>query len=222
MALEVTAPSLTPQPLAQSGVQQDMGTKEVFLKMLVAQMENQDPLNPADSSQMSSQLAQFNMVEQQISTNKFLERIAGAQSDPTGSLDMASAGYLGHTVMLDESTITYEGSSKNFSASLDADADTVHITINNSAGTPIRNMSLSALTAGDKTFTWDGKDDAGNAVKLGTYNIGMTATDALGNPVTGAIQRSGIVDAVRMTSAGVQLVVGGVPTSLLNVTEVRM
>jgi len=222
MPLAITAPSLAPQPLAASGAQQDMGTKEVFLKMLVAQMENQDPLNPADSSQMSAQLAQFNMVEQQMDTNKYLAQIAGSQSNATASLDMASAAYLGRTVMLDQSQISYDGNKQSFAATLDNNADVVLVTISNDLGTPIRSMSLSALAAGDHQFSWDGKDDAGNAVNLGSYNINIYAADAIGQPINAAIQRSGIVDAVRMTPTGVQLVVDGLPTSLSNITEVRI
>ncbi|MDX8388286.1 MAG: flagellar hook capping FlgD N-terminal domain-containing protein [Ghiorsea sp.] len=207
--------------VAPSGTQ-DMGTKEVFLKMLVAQMENQDPLNPADSSQMSSQLAQFNMVEQQIDTNKFLEQMAGAQTDTGNNMDMASAGYLGHTVMLDESKIQYSGTTQPFSATLDNNAEIVYVTINDSLGTPIRTMSLSGLPAGDHKLNWDGLDSLGNEVPLGDYQIQIAAADATGQQVTAAIQRSGVVDAVRMTPNGVQLVVDGKPTSLANVTEVRM
>ncbi|MDQ6989231.1 MAG: flagellar hook capping FlgD N-terminal domain-containing protein [Mariprofundaceae bacterium] len=220
--LTATAPSLGPKPLSASGVQQDMGTKEVFLKMLVAQMENQDPLNPTDSSQMSAQLAQFNMVEQQMDTNKYLAQIAGSQNAATDSLDMASAAYLGRTVMLDQSQISYDGSNQNFAATIDSNADVVLVTIRDDLGTPIRSMSMSALAAGDHQFIWDGKDDAGNAVDIGTYNINIYAADAIAQPINAAIQRSGIVDAVRMTTSGVQLVVDGLPTSLANVTEVRM
>jgi len=210
------------QPAAAPSGVQDMGTKEVFLKMLVAQMENQDPMNPADSSQMSSQLAQFNMVEQQMNTNKYLEQMAASQGGTNGSLDTASAGYLGHTVMLDESNIQFAGSTQPFSASLDNNASNVYITISDSLGTPVRNMSLSSLPAGDQQLSWDGKDDFGNTVAVGDYQIDIAAFDATGQAVTASIQRSGVVDAVRMSSSGIQLIVGGTPTSIANVTEVRI
>jgi flagellar basal-body rod modification protein FlgD len=210
------------QPAPAPSGSQDLGTKEVFLRMLVAQMENQDPLNPADSSQMSSQLAQFNMVEQQIDTNKYLAQMAASQGGTNGSLDTASAGYLGHTVMLDESNIQYAGSTQPFSASLDNNASNVYITISDNLGTPIRNMSLSSLPAGDQQLSWDGKDDFGNTVAVGDYQIDIAAFDATGQAVTASIQRSGVVDAVRMSPSGIQLIVNGTPTSIANVTEVRI
>jgi len=221
MALAVST-TYGAQPKAVSSGPQDMGTKEVFLKMLVAQMENQDPLNPADSSQMSSQLAQFNMVEQQIDTNKYLKQMATSQGGSNGNLDTASAGYLGHTVMINESNIQFTGTAQPFNASLDNNASNVYITISDSLGTPIRNMSLSSLPAGDQKLNWDGKDDFGNLVAVGDYNIDISAVDAAGQAVTASIQRSGVVDAVRMSSSGIQLIVGGAPTSIANVTEVRV
>jgi flagellar basal-body rod modification protein FlgD len=199
-----------------------MGTKEVFLKMLVAQMENQDPMNPADSKQMSSQLAQFNMVEQQMNTNKYLEQMAANQGGSGSNLDAASAGYLGHTVMINESNIQYTGVNQPFSASLDNNASNVYITISDSLGTPVRNMSLSSLPAGSQQLNWDGKDDFGNPVTVGDYKIDIAAFDAAGQQVTASIQRSGVVDAVRMTPSGIQLIVGGTTTSIANVTEVRV
>jgi len=220
MPLQVTAPAYN--PAASAPLKQDMGSKDVFLKMLVAQMQNQDPMNPADSTQMSSQLAQFNMVEQQISTNKYLEQLAGAQTGGVGNLDMASAGYLGRTVMINQNQIQFDGNSQNFMATLDQNAENIYVTISDNFGTPIRTMSLSAMSAGELNLNWDGVDDQGNSVNPGTYNVSINAFDATGMPVNAAPQRAGVVDAVRMTSNGLQLIVNGVPTSLNNVTEVRL
>ncbi len=220
MPLQVTAPSASSS--AATPRNQDMGSKDVFLKMLVAQMQNQDPLNPADSTQMSSQLAQFNMVEQQIDTNKYLSQLAGAQSGASSNLDMASAGYLGRTVMMNQSQIQYDGNSQNFMATLDQNAENIYVTISDNFGSPIRTMSLSAMSAGELNLNWDGQDDQGNSVNPGTYNISINAFDAVGLPVNASPQRAGVVDAVRMTSNGLQLIVNGVPTSLNNVTEVRL
>ncbi len=220
MPLEVTAPSLSAQ--AAPPPQQDLGSKDVFLKMLVAQMQYQDPLNPTDSAKMSSDLAQFNMVEQQISTNKYLEQIVASQGGSSNNLDMASAGYLGHTVMINQSEIQYTGTTQSFSATLDQDAETIYVSIYDNLGTPIRTMSLSATPAGDMQLTWDGRDDAGNKVDLGSYTIDIKAFDAAGVEVKATPQRSGIVDAVRNTPSGIELVVNGVPTSIHNITEVRL
>jgi len=220
MPLEVTAPSLGAQ--AAPPPQQDLGSKDVFLKMLVAQMQYQDPLNPTDSAQMSSDLAQFNMVEQQIDTNMYLQQIASSQTGSAANLDMASAGYLGHTVMINQSEIQYEGTSTDFSITLDNNAQDVFVTISDSTGSPVRTMSFSATSAGELPVTWDGRDADGIKVNSGVYSINVQAVDVTGQTVRATPQSSGVVDAVRMTSNGIELVVNGVPTSLNNITEVRL
>ncbi len=221
MALNVSS-NYGAQPAPPPNSQQNLGSKDVFLKMLVAQMQYQDPLNPTDSTQMSAQLAQFNMVEQQTYTNEYLAQLTASQGGANGSLDTASAGYLGHTVMINETHISYTGGTQPFSANLDGNASNVYITISDNLGTPIRTMSLSSLPAGMQQLNWDGKDDAGNPVAIGDYQIDIAAFDAAGQQVGASIQRSGVVDAVRMTPSGIQLIVGGTPTSIANVTEVRI
>ncbi|MDX8380932.1 MAG: FlgD immunoglobulin-like domain containing protein [Ghiorsea sp.] len=220
MPLTVTAPSLSAQ--AAPAAKQDLGSKDVFLKMLVAQMKNQDPQNPADSTQMSSQLAQFNMVEQQISTNKYLEQIAGSNGASTNSLDMASAGYLGHTVVINQSEVQYSGTPTNFGATLAANADSVYVTMTDAAGSPVRTMTLPASPAGELQIQWDGRDDNGVKVNTGAYQVSIQASDAAGQAVASSPQRSGVVDAIRSTPSGVELVVNGTPTSLANISEVRL
>ncbi|MBN4058242.1 flagellar hook capping protein [Mariprofundus ferrooxydans] len=220
MPLEVTAPSLGAQ--AAPPPQQDLGSKDVFLKMLVAQMQYQDPLNPTDSAQMSSDLAQFNMVEQQIDTNKYLEQIANSQTGSAANLDMASAGYLGHTVMINQSEIQYSGTSTDFSITLDNNAESVFVTISDSSGSPVRTMSFAATSSGELPITWDGRDFDGIKVSSGAYSINVQAVDATGQAVRATPQSSGVVEAVRNTANGIELVVNGVPTSLNNITEVRL
>jgi len=220
MPLTVTAPSLSAQ--AAPAAKQDLGSKDVFLKMLVAQMKNQDPQNPADSTQMSSQLAQFNMVEQQISTNKYLEQIAGSSGASTNSLDMASAGYLGHTVVINQSEVQYSGTPTNFGATLAANADSVYVTMTDAAGSPVRTMTLPASPAGEVQIQWDGRDDNGVKVNTGAYQVSIQAFDVAGQAVAASTQRTGIVDAIRSTPSGVELVVNGTPTSLANISEVRL
>ncbi|OIO70857.1 MAG: hypothetical protein AUJ57_07910 [Zetaproteobacteria bacterium CG1_02_53_45] len=88
----------------------DLGNKDIFLKLLVAQLENQDPLKPQDATQMSSQLAQFNMVEQQTSTNTKLDSLIamGGNNASTGS-DGAAANYLGHPISFTQDGVTQTG-----------------------------------------------------------------------------------------------------------------
>jgi len=223
MALQVTAPGLgSAAPAPQN---KDLGKKDIFLKLLVAQMQNQDPLKPQDASQMSSQLAQFNMVEQQTNSNKWLEQIAsngGLGFGGSGSLDAASAGYLGRTVTVNQNTVQYNGSNTSFSTDLPVGAASVQVIVRDGAGNPIRTMNMGAMAQGLHTMSWDGLNDAGAAAPLGTYTLDISAADAQGFNIAANIQRSGLVDAVRLASGEVQLMVGGMPVALQDVTAVRL
>jgi len=223
MALPVTAPDsyyTSSSANKASGTNQDIGDKQIFLKLLVAQMENQDPLNPSDPTQMSAQLAQFNMVEQQTNTNKLLEQMVANQSS-AGSTDSA-ASYLGKVVTVNQSTIDYSGTPKNFAVDIGANSSSNYLVISDPDGNPIRTLSLGALAAGKHQLSWDGKTDAGPQAPHASYYIDVISADAQGLNVPATVQRSGVVDAVRMTSSGVQLIVGGSPAGLSDVTEIRL
>ncbi|MDX8396503.1 MAG: flagellar hook assembly protein FlgD [Mariprofundaceae bacterium] len=218
------APGLSSASAATGiGTQQDLGDKQIFLKLLVAQMENQDPLKPQDPTQMSAQLAQFNMVEQQTNTNKWLEQIAAGNGlSNSGGASGSDASYLGRTVTLNQSNVAFNGSPVSFDARLDGNATQSFIVIRNGEGTPIRTISLGAKNAGTHPMTWDGVNDLGNPSPPGNYNIEIAATDIQGLIVPAFAQRSGIVDAVRFTSSGTEFVVGGMPASLSDITEIRL
>jgi len=224
MALEVTAPTLG-QAAAPKSSQSDLGKKDIFLKLLVAQMQNQDPLKPQDASQMSSQLAQFNMVEQQTSTNKWLEKMAGSGGlggTNASSLETASAGYLGRSVTVNQNTVEYTGTAPSFSTDLPVAATAVQVTIRDSAGNALRTMDMGAMPQGINTMSWDGLDNTGQAAPQGVYTLGITAQDAQGFNIAAGVQRSGLVDAVRLVAGSVQLMVGGIPANLQDITAVRL
>jgi len=224
MALQVTAPSLG-QAAAPKSSQSDLGKKEIFLKLLVAQMQNQNPLKPQDPTQMSSQLAQFNMVEQQTNTNKLLTQIAGdggVGGTGSSSLDTASAGYLGRTVTVNQNTVQYTGSNPSFSTDLPIPAASVQVVVRDSAGKAVRTIDMGMMAKGINTMSWDGLNDAGFAAPQGTYTLDIAAVDAQGFNIAANIQRSGLVDTVRLASGAVQLMVGGIPASLQDVTAVRL
>jgi len=223
MALAVTAPDsyyTSSSANLESGTNQDIGDKQIFLKLLVAQMENQDPLNPSDPTQMSAQLAQFNMVEQQTNTNKLLEQMVANQSSG-GSTDSA-ASYLGKVVTVNQSSIDYSGTTQNFAVDIGANSGSNYIVISDQDGNPIHTLSLGALPAGKHQLSWDGKTDAGPKAQYGSYFIDVISADAQGLKVPATVQRSGVVDAVRMTTDGVQLMVGGTLAGISDVTEIRL
>jgi len=144
--------------------------QSTFMKLLVAQLKNQDPLNPMDNSQMTSQLAQINTVNgiQQLNTtmSSMLTQNAATQA----------SSMIGRTVQVPTTNLTLTSGTANFGVSVPNGADDVVVTIKNAAGVAVRTVDLGQMTAGSGNYTWNGKDDKGNQLADGTYTIGVSAT----------------------------------------------
>lgn len=191
----------------------DLGKKDIFLKLLVAQMQNQDPLKPQDATQMSSQLAQFNMVENQRATNDVLRSMLSMQSILTN--EGTAANYLGHEVAYGADKITHTGGSTNLLVNMGADSASTEIVIKDDAGNVVRHISAGALSQGKNFVSWDGLDDQGNQVPNGDYSMEITATDAAGDAIESvSVSPLGFVSAISSTGNGVFLMINGKEVSL--------
>jgi len=201
--------------------QNDLGKKDIFLKLLVAQMKFQNPLKPQDPTKMASQLAQFNMVEQQTNTNKLLQDMLDKGGSSTAPSSNTTATWLGHAVTVNQNKIHFDGTAQSFTAELSAPASTANLNVVDANGVPIRTMSLGALPAGNNALSWDGLMDNGAKAPLANYTLAINATDLQGQPVSAKVLRNGIVDAVRFSTSGSQLMVGGIAAATADITEIR-
>ena len=137
---------------------------ETFLTLLTTQIQFQDPLNPADSTEFVAQLATFSSVEQQIQTNTLLESLAAL----TG---LQSLGEMASWVGMDvksHSALTYDGSSKTLDTQIPATADSADLVITDVAGAEVGRI---ALPVGEDTFDWHGQDGRGGELPNGTYTL---------------------------------------------------
>jgi flagellar basal-body rod modification protein FlgD len=185
-----------------------------FLKLLTTQLQNQDPTNPADSSQMTSQLAQINTVTGISQLNTTLTSLASQLS--AGQSAQASL-LIGQSVLVPGSTTTVAGgASSGFGVSLASNASDVTVTIKNSSGQIVNSVDLGAQQAGTVPVAWKPVDSSGNVLADGTYTVSATATSSSG--ATSA--------ATTLTGAQVQSVVqqsgGGTGLMLNNGTTVDM
>ena len=188
-----------------------------FLNLLTAQIKNQDPLSPMDTTQWTNQLVQYSSVEQQLKANQYLQTIANAGS--SGSLNTA-VGYIGKTVTATQDTSTLANGSANWNYNLGATASKAVLSVVNSAGTTVWSGSPSDMTKGDHTFTWDGKDSAGKAVTDGDYTLKISATTSAGATVDTTIGVSGTVTSAENVSGSVVLKVGNTSVPVANITSV--
>lgn len=146
-----------------------------FLKMLTTQLQNQDPTKPMDANEMTSQLVQYSMVEQSISTNSKLDKLLTLQQQSTASTNLA---YLGRTVIYkgDEFNYDPQGQTPSLSYNLETSAKSVEVKIQDSNNKTVRTLKGETTAGVDHVITWDGKDDSGNQVAAGTYSVNVVPT----------------------------------------------
>jgi flagellar basal-body rod modification protein FlgD len=210
-----TATSVSPQDnaalVAQLNRRQDRpqeGAAEIndrFLKLLVAQMNNQDPLNPLDNAQVTTQMAQISTVTG-ISD---LAASVGRLTAQFSSLQALQAAQLtGRSVLVSGNALTAGDGPAAGGLQLAAAAQSVTVEIRDGNGTVVRTLALGALPEGTHSFKWDGLNDAGRAVAAGRYTFAVTATadaQAVGVEPLAAAR----IDGVRASGADTQLVLAG-------------
>jgi flagellar basal-body rod modification protein FlgD len=131
-----------------------------FLKLLVAQLNNQDPMNPMDNAQMTSQMAQINTVS---GINQLNETVKSLSSQFAALQVMQGAGMIGHDVMLKSNTLSVSDGKAKGAVSLSANADKVSVQILTPGGKLLDTVNLGAMTAGQHSFTWDASKYQGTA-----------------------------------------------------------
>ncbi|WP_124949220.1 flagellar hook assembly protein FlgD [Sulfuriferula thiophila] len=211
------SPSLlaTMNPSTSATQSTSAAAQDQFMKLLVTQMKNQDPLNPLDNAQVTSQLAQLSTVSGIEKMNTTLESmIASYQS--TQSFQAASM--IGHGVMVDGSTTSLNAGKALFGVDLASNADTVNVTVLDGNGQPVHSFDVGAQQAGLLPLQWDGTTDSGAAAADGAYSFKVTATLG-GQPVSAQTLSYGQVASVATSSQGVKLTVPGL--GAISMTDVR-
>jgi flagellar basal-body rod modification protein FlgD len=196
--------------------------KDDFLKLLVTQLQYQDPLSPEDPKDFVAQLAQFSSLEQQINSNTNLENLSKAISSLQQSQSMAQGvSLLGKTVKGSGNQLTVVGGKVMEAAySLPKAAKQVAVGIFDSSGNQVAVVNLGAQTAGSHTFTWDGKDSKGQQAADGLYSYQIAAQDQAGNAIQVDNYFTGTVTEVHQDSKGVWVTINGRQILIGNITSV--
>ncbi len=193
-----------------------LGTED-FLTLLVAQLENQNPLDPADTSQFTDQLAQFSQVEQLINVNDKLEEMKNNSNDSGDSIDANS--YVGKTVSATVTSMTIDDGSVTAGFYEVAKPAEVTVYVYDSNGTKVATLFEGEVEAGSYLVSWDGTDDEGNSLDDGEYSYVVMADYGDGYEAVESYL-SGTVDAVSYQNGKGYLVVSGVLVDPDNVTTV--
>ena len=166
-----------------------------FLTLLTTQLRNQNPLDPLDTNQFTQQLVQFAGVEQQLKQNETLTALLGVSKATTGA---SAIGFVGQTVTADgAATQLSEGKAEwKLNAS-------------------------KTLTAGDQTYTWDGKTSTGSNAPDGEYSIKVEGTDVSGAAITVKTEITGKVDGIDFSTTVPTLLIGAIKVPLDKVKSVK-
>jgi flagellar basal-body rod modification protein FlgD len=201
-------------------------TQDRFLTLLVTQLQNQDPLNPMDNAEVTSQIAQLSMVNGIQGLNNTLLALSG-QMDMSQSLQ--AAGLIGKDILYPGEKISLGSDPDNpgtksatpFGIDLMSDAAKAKVSILDAAGKVVREYEYEARDAGIYPMTWDGMDSAGAPLPDGAYTVQVAASDSDGQPVSAAALTSGHVGSIAYTSEGLRLNLAmGQKISLLDVRQI--
>ena len=150
-----------------------------FLKLLVAQIQNQDPMSPMDASTMTGQMSNLSMVSSMQSMNTSLSSLL-SQMQSANFITQASS--IGHSPLIAGNSIAYQGSgSVLLGASLVNSLSNVTATISDGAGAVVNTINLGRAQAGMNNFSWDGTDSSGKALAAGRYNVSIVGTTSTGS-----------------------------------------
>jgi flagellar basal-body rod modification protein FlgD len=193
--------------------------QDAFLTILVAQLTHQDPLNPMEDTEMTSQLAEFSSLEQLTSINDGIATLATSMQQT----DMLSAvSFIGKEVKAEGYKIALnEGNASTIYYGFGETVSGIMMNIYDSEGAIVRTVELGSKEAGSYQYEWDGKNDAGQLLPDGQYGVGILGEDTEGGYVMVQTEISGVVDAV-VNDSGTQYLrlKDGRYLNFLNVKEI--
>ncbi len=176
-----------------------------FLKLLVAQMKNQDPLNPMDNAQVTSQLAQLSTVSGIDKMNSTLEALS---SSLMASQSLQASSMIGHVVLVPGNAMELKKGSAAAAVELKQPADDVTVQVRDASGALVQSMQMGGQPSGIVQIEWDGKNDDGKQMPDGKYTF--SATVKLGSEKSNADTLAyGLVSGVTRGENGTSLKVDG-------------
>lgn len=176
-------------------------TQDRFMTLLVTQMKNQDPLNPMDNAQVTSQMAQLNTVTGINKLNETMSSLIG--SVQLGQTYQATS-MIGHNVLVNGNKLTNADKGGYFGVNLPNGADTLSVAIKNGAGATIRTLTFGKQDTGVNALSWDGKAEDGTTAPSGDYTYEITAKIGDSKTTSTALSLAQ-VQSVSTSTSGVKL-----------------
>ena len=219
-SVPATTPTTPTTPATQNTINASqkslVSDQQTFLTLLTAQLKNQDPLSPMDPSQFTQQLVQMTGVQQQILTNQLLQQMVNKQ---TGVGD--PVGLIGKSVTATTDGSTLAGGKADWLYALPSNAADVKVVVKDSLGKVVFSGDQKAQSAGEHSFSWNGKTLLGTQQPDGgSYTLAITATDASGAAVKSTTYQRGVASSIQQSGSDTTVSVNGVNIPVGSVTAV--
>jgi flagellar basal-body rod modification protein FlgD len=192
--------------------------KDEFLKLLVKQLQYQDPLNPVENTDFTAQLAQFTSLETLSNIDENISHLGILQNSIN---NMNAVSFIGKQVHAQGNAANYTGSDVTFDFKLSDFAAEVTVNIYDSDGQLVRTMKKEKVAAGDAQCVWDGKDDEGNTVSEGKYLFAINAADYDGASVNAVTYTIGQITGVRYEEGITYLIIGDKEVNIANIKKIE-
>ena len=201
----MTAPAAAVTPGANDA-------QDRFLKLLVTQLKNQDPLNPMDNAQITSQMAQISTVS---GIDKLNATLQGMVTSFSANQSLQATAMIGHSVLVPGTALQLQNGTAQGGVSLPQAADKVVVSIVDGSGQVVHKVDLGAQVAGVLGFQWDGMTDSGAIAAPGSYSFSVQALQG-STKIDAAALALGVVSGVTQGAGGVALKVNGMGSVALS------
>ncbi len=204
--------SATSQTTSSNGIDQSLYTdskdrsslsQQDFMGLFLKELQYQDPMQPMDTGQMATQMAQLNQVDLMYKNNQAIENMLKATQDQSKA---QAVQYIGQNVMYPgNNAMVQDGEVKPFEIELMKDATSLKVSIYNEKGTLVNEVSTGAMQTGKTPLGWDGTDKNGQKVADGNYKVIVQAADKEGNSVEVKNWTTGAVNGVTYDNGATKL-----------------
>lgn len=195
--------------------------RDEFLRLLVAQLEHQNPLDPESGADFVAQLAQFSSLEQVAETN---QRLALIQAEQAAANDASLASFVGHEATVSGETLTIDrdrGAMPEVLVELDGPIASGNVVVYDSGGKEVQRIALGPGSEGALAIAWDGSDRSGAPLADGAYRVEIEASAADGTPVGGRPRLRGTVAALEFVNGQPRLRLGATTVAPSDVLSIR-
>ncbi len=205
--------SITNGAASSSQTQKTVLGKDDFLKMLIAQLKNQDPLNPLDGTAFVAQLAQFSSLEQLQNMNT---QMSSLSSSFTSINNVQVANLIGNEVSAKGNTSIVDGSTNTLYYNLPSDVKQGSVNIYNAQGALVKTQTFGSQSAGTNSLTWSCAN-----LPAGTYTFEVTATDTSGKEITPTTLVTGKVTGATIKNGVPYLTINGQDITFADIVSIR-